>query len=984
MADKTEEFVVIEDTKIPSAQVGAQSTKINKMMLQDEAKVARTTRSVQDNEVTDDTPSSTQNTNPTPGTSRQTAPTKTVKVRSEPTALPVEKMKPIVQNPRSDGHQFDTASSTGIFLLTKLFYEPPAVIIPPSSSYSVGYRQMDLILPRDVAKSPRPADFADSLILYHVKGNVGDDGATTRFDIESTHMPAEIVAVQSTMVRRAFVPVLTAYGQWINDVIRTQKSDSAAIRSMLPSSPFNDQVSAPILMWNSFATASEVYHDEAPILRGLCLMQMLMPLEWYHAKTQIVTNLQFHTDHVKFKEKKWTKAESSNTTIPLTDGTSTISIMSVSTYCERKYRYGSYPRTDVVTIPVLAAWIPQRWILAYILMFTSTKWWNHAMTITMHDHDSRMTTVPDDDGDSKFFMSAMPKGATVVIDGSYVNINLVIVDLPNQRAPVGMFIGGIIECATVDNNNNKFSDFAYKYLGRLPNGTYTITLDHVRSALEHIQVNLSNPASFKRVCAFASVLLGTYTMGYSCSTDPKKTGTWVKGPTNYDIQRNANVNKIDGQETEDWSRNDAGFRREKQTLWKNWRVNCFGMLCHTKVTVKTNTGASPSLRSISNYVTMYNVTEMADDIRILMVMGAFENYKSLPSAQLSVSNYDLMNNIYGHSVLLAAATNFSLAEVGMTLMDANKLSTIFRRSGYGVAQWYNILKMMTDQFVCVDENIENSLFFESDFIKDIGWITIHDDDTKVYDKWYSLFLPFWYVRSVAEKFGITMTYVETKSDFIPALIPNQDEVDDYGFVEVYNCSAGLSDWTDYNLMISTIAYDVRGRGHMSMKRFGIMLPTPDLRDFSYSTIGWWTYGGDGEWLTRELNRCRGMSNNSDRLTVVKTGVIDTLMVARPDIRWKWYKTNPRMFIEIGAHQKRDDIDSRMRVDLTIPDPFFDWLKQGVLNVAPYLATGDVWGAAAAGTIYVLETGFDKLKDFFLGIGDVEEVVDEYNLNQEIE
>lgn len=97
----------------------------------------------------------------------------------------------------------------------------------------------------------------------------------------------------------------------------------------------------------------------------------------------------------------------------------------------------------------------------YILAHTSTKWWNHAVTVSIpvKIHDQKTPS-------NKAIIKCMPKAATVYVPGSYQYICLVITDVVEASFPTteAFYIGNSYK-ATYDGEFN-FGKIGHKIIGR--------------------------------------------------------------------------------------------------------------------------------------------------------------------------------------------------------------------------------------------------------------------------------------------------------------------------------------------------------------------------------------------------------------------------------------------------------------------------------------------------------------------------------------
>lgn len=117
--------------------------------------------------------------------------------------------------------------------------------------------------------------------------------------------------------------------------------------------------------------------------------------------------------------------------------------------------------SKVKFIPVKMSWRGQSWLGPYILAHTTTKWWNHAVQISIpvKIHDQKTPT-------NTSTIKCIPKAATVYVPGSYKYISLVIVDVVEASFPMAeIFYIGNTHRATYDGNYD-FGKIGHKIIDR--------------------------------------------------------------------------------------------------------------------------------------------------------------------------------------------------------------------------------------------------------------------------------------------------------------------------------------------------------------------------------------------------------------------------------------------------------------------------------------------------------------------------------------
>lgn len=112
-------------------------------------------------------------------------------------------------------------------------------------------------------------------------------------------------------------------------------------------------------------------------------------------------------------------------------------------------------------IPVKMSWRGQSWLGPYILAHTTTKWWNHALNISIpaNIHDLKTSA-------NKATIKCIPKASTVYVPGTFKFICLVIVDVVEASFPTteSFYIGNAHRATHAGNFD--FGKVGHKIIGR--------------------------------------------------------------------------------------------------------------------------------------------------------------------------------------------------------------------------------------------------------------------------------------------------------------------------------------------------------------------------------------------------------------------------------------------------------------------------------------------------------------------------------------
>jgi hypothetical protein len=269
--------------------------------------------------------------------------------------------------------------------------------------------------------------------------------------------------------------------------------------------------------------------DEAPLTRLLILRQLKMSNDWWSENTRLVQEFSFniHLDTENCKA-VWSPAvaESRDEQIGSAPGTSYIWVKSLTEYTQildeniplikyknKKDKKGNqvYPG-EVLFIPVKAVWNGYSWLIPYILAHTTTKWWNHALQVQLCCRAEKDTERC---SDLNMILSAIPKSSTVIIDGAFKHVCLVLFE---TTIPIKSSFDLSPNFKIGPRGNNDFARLAHAWLGRIPNPEpYSIgTSGEVVCAYNTLcKYIIATPDTIKRTFSIVAELTTSFFMGWS-------------------------------------------------------------------------------------------------------------------------------------------------------------------------------------------------------------------------------------------------------------------------------------------------------------------------------------------------------------------------------------------------------------------------------------------------------------------------------------
>ncbi|UUV42245.1 MAG: putative capsid protein [Hattula totivirus 1] len=910
------------------------------------------------------------------------------------------------------------ASSGAAALMAKMFSEPlkdPT----PSGAHFLPCNTEEVVGEREGKGSQySPVMWADPLIPVNLS-------------LGSTHSAINKFPAVGCSVNNRYdgiEPALTAIGAGFKAIVDTEAAPTI-LRSMMPVKGMKDTSALICLMETSRRTGFQAMTDEAPLIRLGLLMHCLAPPEWMAYSTSCVQNLcaNGYADVTK-ASRKWTKAptNTTQTEIGVEAGSSSLYWRTLGQYA--RLISGSAQTSDLIVgngntavdtssvkfLPVKMSWRGQSWLGPYILAHTTTKWWNHAVTVNIPVllHDQK-------DATKKAELKCMPKAATVYIPGSYKHICLVIVDVVETSFPAAehFYIGNSYRATYAGNHD--FAKIGHKLLGRntdAPATPATMTdcmaawrvmckglLSHVSPAAieirlavlatsrfagfsvwtDEVKPKVSGEQDFE--CLRSGLDLGDTPMpktllewmavlknAMGAAADPEIEGNeaaqleqkvvliaslidakWgeakdgvtekdhVAGVTCMDPKTDLTIGD---HSVPDWfsAYNTTATMPDRVKLYTWWRVDPLHSTSQALITCTD--GTAPALEKFSSGEIQYELTEATDLIRVLSYADMYQDNSACSGA--IVEPIDILNRSLGFGALLLGITEYWRASMGLTLLDFNKVSSSWKL--VDPASW-KLMQLATNDFFVTSPSTTNTAWSDSEFgLMELIKTQLGVTDAKWADHWYGGVVPWWFVQAVLVKFGGEIK-LRTNTCTSVRLSVDEDWLDEEGF----HLKSGISAPTDISVLTSTLRYEKRVQ-RKAGSYFTILTPTKDGHTMKVHWTSWYyNYVND---LSKSGIRRRTRVEKPDF-----DGVVELNCMSFPDSRrFKGY-ANQEGFVDRNNRYLLP-LDHTVFGGLTWPDPFMDWLKQGLIAIEPHLLNLDVVGAVGAALGHVNKTIIDWLND----------------------
>lgn len=657
------------------------------------------------------------------------------------------------------------ASPAEVFaVIQKMFLDPPPTPAPIGVEYMpAGTEILRNKLEEDyIAYSPLM--WADPLIPTSV--SVDTDEQTIDW------LPSIDVDVNNDAMMTFPGLSLSALGVRTKAIVDAILSQTSAIWQLIPISALKNLSSIATIMQMSNIESGPLL-DEAALTRLLMLQTMTVsPVQQVYVSTAV--NEESINTYVSRKDSKivWTPAleSSDNLQIGTATETSTLYFRTIDEYAELlsgdaaddiaiKTKSGDIvDPSNVVFIPVKSRWRGQAWLMPYIISFTTTAWWNHAMVIKV---EYTNTVDPKTEGRT-MKMSFMPKAATVYIPGKYSRVCLVVVDSTRSIYPESENYEITMGIYASRTGQYEFAKQVYISLGRMTDTSVTKMVDtDIVEALNHMIEFLCTRAEFRSIQMKAAVLATSRMNGFGAypkpDEPPKQKATAQRnhlfGPGQFNSKENI---KIADYKLPDIAEMASTDRLKRLKAFQSWRTDPLGYMAYGQVNCKKDTAHYPAMWKHTATCIQYQLAESTANMRILRACGVFAQDSESDKHTLQ-KPVDVYNTTLGYASLTLGLTNWAAMELGVTIFEHN----IIGKSWTCLPNDYvDLWPLLTNGFVVKKFDYVDRLVDKPIWRNLGGWMMNQwSDDLEATEDWievhYSWNTPWCNVPpiAIAEKFG---------------------------------------------------------------------------------------------------------------------------------------------------------------------------------------------------------------------------------------
>ncbi|XP_034654752.1 uncharacterized protein LOC117892552 [Drosophila subobscura] len=847
-----------------------------------------------------------------------------------------------IDGPKVRAAKLAASAAEVLAIIQRMFLDPIPNPVPIGGSYMPsGTEVLRCKIDEDFNKYS-PVMWADPLIVTSI--TVDADEQTIDW------LPAIGVDVNNSVTMALPNLVLSALGVQLKAIVDADISQTGAIRAMIPIPGLKDQKSVATIMHIGDVESVPLL-DEAAIVRLMLFQAATMdPSKQVYVSTA-VNEISLNT-YVKREssELKWTPAltSSDNLQIGTATETSTLYFRTIDEYAAliadgatddiaiKTKSKAVVDKSNVIFIPVKSSWRGQAWLLPYIMSFTTTTWWNHAIRVSV-----QYTPLGDQKTEGKSMkMDFMPKAATVYIPGNYARICLVVIDSTSATFPSAQPYS---VCKGITATRAGEFDFAKKLfaaMGRVNDASVRpMGPSDVVQALNRM-IEFMCTRTEARVMQVKAAVLATSKMNgmgvYPSPDVPPKQGERQRDH----IRGVSQFNSKDVISVGDFAATDlAGMKSESRLshikAFQSWRTDPLGYMAYGQVNCKKDAAHYPAIWKYTAGCIQYQLTASTANMRILRLCGV---YMQDPECDRHVLQepVDVYNTTLAYGALILGLTNWAAMELGVTILEHNRLGRRWRSLP---SDYLDLWPLLTNGFVVQTSEHTDRLVDEVDWQHRWGWLMNQwKDGADVNSTWldthYSWNVPWWFVAAVAEKFGHKFTCGTTSNG---ELIMDEDFANSDNMLG-WLIEPSKSTQFDLSMLTFTTQYEIRVR-RSKPAYFDILTPDSRGKGEAYNMLSWNPYFLQD---TKKLQyRTRGLVSVPDY-----KGIVELNIVVFPSARIGKMKTCPRAFVSADNRLDGSQPETYPYISggLRLPDPWLDWLLKGGIAVIPRLLVGDYIGA----------------------------------------
>lgn len=686
-----------------------------------------------------------------------------------------ERLNPTALDARKDSSEQKTSptlTESGIKMLFELFSTDVSQVAP-ISLVSAPITTEHTKGTQNPGRARTPITYLSNLRLWKMQlpAAVGPP-AVAEVNSHMIWTSTKLVIIDTVGERSYPLPTLSPFGMQMATTLNSDLSITLSTRALLPATKIVDQNSI-ITLLNLAEKRPPGFYDEAPLLRLLLLWHTMAPGSTYTAlHDKCVTDVAANMRAGPWTS-RWCESIANAGTRNITPGnaaqTSRIMACTLTMYTEYVSGISLPPaemRNPDVVIPVMREWSGCRWLMAYILSFTTTGWWNHAMTVRTRPHYIT-TGLPE----ANWVFDFMPEACLTVLEGGFQRIWLVMVNASSANnavnTPFRIQVDNVVNDLLPGIVNQNFATLAYTYLGR------DVALREVPDrgvdfveAWRRLLMTVTVPGVATKAISAAAELCQMRPVGYLRKTTENPTAAEHHGillntytfalPA---LQRWTVLDEV----VRDWGVLDAAWEtiRPHLAMKANWRVTPLHKIPSSANFVGYGDDHQQDIPTMADWKDCnpeYQVCESYQVNRVLIACDVFihseeiRKYMFTNTPGMAIFTREL-------GTLLAATTEWIMCYYGLGIMDINGFLPTSTTAPDTIGTFFPVA---TNNFIINRWREGNYRWRDVDLLGNLR--TVYQLDTLTFNHFNGLVLPFWLVKAICEKYGLRFKLPSLQED----------------------------------------------------------------------------------------------------------------------------------------------------------------------------------------------------------------------------
>lgn len=877
---------------------------------------------------------------------------------------PVSLNPPVMPRTETTGQQksvkkssetFDKLAETGVIPLMKMYISPLPNVMPAQTRHMMYQTETVRSQLSDRGFEYTPWSWMERLRIYGIRYQVPEQPGppvvpAVDININTVDMSHRVVQVGKILRQETVMPTYSN----LYSTIKTFLGQAIAVdrmsqqRALQPVRGQRDLQALANLV-TLLPPDALSYYDEAPMLRLALLMHVVIDANTCSSTSTVVQQTFVNCVPNGQPALAWSDLPADGTANCRQPNVA-INTVNIQAYTldmfldyytgRRRIGHAQWVNTapqSWVVVPVLTSMRGNDWLMPYIAAFTTTSWWNFSRTVT-YDNIRQMDQ---DNQEVNTAVRALVEACTVVIDGHYRNIVLVIVDSTrndfgeNENFQLRSAVAEVH--APINNPGGNYGNFAtafYTWLGRMGDAAGVWELETAEAWTRMCEV-ISMPGMADRITTMVSELSYTRRAMATLATGLNP-GAGVRRHNGF-LALGEHCIQVDGTNFLRWEQvrntNALGLAqlRAEQTL----RHTSCGLFPSAASYIGSGAGHADNIPCFNGQIynnNQYVVNKSNAYARLAIASGLV--IAECGTTRL-VSAYDYAVYTQGTSSLMLGMAGWAYGSTGLAPVLSSGYITIPNTA----PRWCNnIVTTMSDNFIVdrlrggrvgIGAAPEGNIYNVDALVPLMQGLA--GAGREGLD---SITVPFWYVYAVMQKMNVDLEDKQKTVNhrFGGALAAMGKQL-------VYSCSENTPWWLQH-LVMSDQNYEVRHWDYAGVMEL-------DAAVARYE-VGWYP-----DMLFDQARFDIASAYFGNGYTLPVPGVLQTVMTDGAYlVQYADIDSEENKYMKAYVWGRLATIADRKQSwpevvgGLRYPDPFWDWLWEGASKVGPHVLMGN-YGSAAA-------------------------------------